>query len=248
MTMRSILRSGAVVSLIAASLVCPLHARADDELKNIRVFPKDITKRELEGNMRVWARSLGIRCTFCHEMKVPGDFRSIDFASDAIDKKVTARRMFEMVQQLNAGPLPKAVGEQGVTVSCITCHRGLVNPATLDQVVLHEVKKNGAAAGIRKYRDLREKYYGRGAYDFGPDSLDPAIQSLASEPDGIDSALALVELDIEMYPEDSETRVTQAQILLMKGDALGAAQAVDEALRLDPENRHALRLKQQLGD
>ena len=34
---------------------------------------------------------------------------------------------------------------------------------------------------------------------------------------------------------------------MMKGDKAGAAAAVDEALKLDPENRHALRLKQQLG-
>ena len=113
MTMRTILRAGAVASLVAATLVCPLRARADDELKNIKVFPKDITKQELEDIMHVWARSLGVHCTFCHEMKVPGDFRSIDFASDAVDKKETARRMYKMVQELNAGPLPKAVGRGG---------------------------------------------------------------------------------------------------------------------------------------
>ena len=234
--------------LVSALLTGPTTARAEEELKNIKVFPKDITKRELEETMHHWSDALGVRCTHCHEQKVPGDFRSIDFASDAIDKKQTARRMMKMVQDLNADTLPKAAGEDDAAISCVTCHRGLQNPATLDQVILHEIRKNGADAGVLKYRDLRTQYFGSGSYDFGPDSLDPAIQALAGQADGLDAAKALVDLEIEVFPDNSDSRVKLAQILMMKDDPSGAIAALDEALRLDPENRRALRMKQQLGN
>ena len=239
--------AGILAVLVAGALIAPAPARAEEELKNIKVFPKDITKRQLEGVMHQWTRALGVKCTYCHEMTIPGDFRSIDFASDAIDKKETARRMFTMVKDLNAGPLPKAVGEDDAHVSCVTCHRGLPNPATLDQVMLHEVKKDGIGAAVQKYRELREQYYGSGSYDFGPESLDPAIQTLAGDPDGLDAAKGLVDLDVEMFPDNADIRVMLAQVLMMKGDQAGAEAAVDEALKLDPENRHAKRLKQQFG-
>jgi len=248
MKTRVTVSAGILALLLAVVLTAPAPARADDEeLKNIKVFPKDITKRQLENVMHGWTRALGVHCTHCHEQKVPGDFRSIDFASDAIDKKETARRMFTMVKNLNAGPLPKAAGEDDAYVSCVTCHRGLPNPATLDQVVLQTAKKDGIGAAVQKYRDLRDQYYGSGSYDFGPESLDPAIQKLAKEPDGLDAAKGLVDLDVEMFPENAEIRVMLAQVLMMKGDQAGAEAAVDDALKLDPENRHAQRLKQQFG-
>lgn len=239
--------AGVLAVLIAAALTAPAPVRADEELKNLKVLPKDLSKREVEGIMHKWSDALGVKCTFCHEMKTPGDFRSIDFASDAIGHKETARRMLTMVKDLNAGALPKAAGEDDAAVSCVTCHRGLTNPATLDQVILRKARQDGAAAAVQTYRDLREKYYGTGSYDFSPTSLDPAIEVLARDPDQVDAAQALVDLDVEMYPDNADLRVMKAQILMLKGDRAAAGTALDEALKLDPENRHAKRLQQQLG-
>jgi hypothetical protein len=245
--MRTSISFGALAAVILTILFATTGAHAGDKLENIKVLPKDMTKQEVEAVMQVWSRSLGVKCTFCHEMKVPGDWKSMDFASDKVDEKETTRRMVKMVEQLNAGPLPKAAGEKGVTVSCVTCHRGLAHPDTLDQVVLREVKKKGAKAGIKKYKDLKGKYYGRGSYDLGSESLSPAIRKLAEDPKGLDSALALANLDVENFPKEADARVMKAQILLMKGDKKGAKKAVDEALSIDPKNRHALRMKKGLG-
>ncbi|HPF70829.1 MAG TPA: c-type cytochrome [Candidatus Krumholzibacteria bacterium] len=247
MTLRTILRTGAVLLVLAATAAAPARAQNDEKPKNLKVLPADIGKRDLDGIMHGWSDALGVRCTFCHEQKVPGDFRSIDFASDALAHKETARRMFTMVRDLNGGALPKAAGEDDAAVSCVTCHRGLTNPATLDAVVLTTVRKDGIDAAVAKYRELREKYYGSGSYDFGEDSLDPAINALAGDPEGLDAAAALVALDVEMFPADAETRVKQAQVLMLKGDKAGAGAALAEALKLDPENRHAKRMQQQLG-
>ena len=59
-------------------------------------------------------------CAYCHDTK--------NMASDALYTKVVARRMIQMVQQINADWKPH-VAETGVT--CFTCHRGQPVPANI---------------------------------------------------------------------------------------------------------------------
>ena len=248
-------RALAAVSPAVATLVLALAlaagaapgARADEELKNLKVFPSTTTKRELVDTMRQWNQALGVHCDFCHEQKVPGDFQSMDFASDKIGHKEVARRMFTMVRDLNGGPLPRAAGEPDAAVSCVTCHHGLPSPTTLDRVLLNTVHEQGAEAGVRKYRELRDRYYGSGAFDFGPGSLQVVAETLAADQASLDAALAVGRLNVEMNPKYADGYVDLAQILDLKQDRAGARAALDQALQLEPDNRHAQRLKQKLG-
>ena len=65
--------------------------------------------------MQAMRPALGVQCTFCH---MPPDM-----ASDDNPKKLIARKMMEMVNQINANfPDGKA------HVSCYTCHRGATMP------------------------------------------------------------------------------------------------------------------------
>lgn len=241
------LRSALLTALAVVPLIAAPPARADEELKNLKVFPPTISKRELVDVMKQWNQALGVRCDFCHEQKVPGDFQSIDFASDKVGHKAVARRMFTLVRDLNAGPLPVAAGEDDAAVSCVTCHRGLPTPTTLDRVVLRATREQGVEAGLRKYRELRERYYGSGSFDFGPQSLQTVAETLAAEPAQLDAALAVGRLNIEMNPAYADGYVAVAQILDLKHDAAGALAAVQKALELDPGHRHAQRLKEKLG-
>ena len=76
-------------------------------------------------------------CTYCH---VEGNF-----ASDEMYTKVVARRMFQMVQHMNATWRPH-VGGAGVT--CYTCHRGNPVPRNIwVKPVPHE--RFGSALGDR---------------------------------------------------------------------------------------------------
>ena len=50
-----------------------------------------------------------------------------------------------------------------------------------------------------------------------------------------------------MNPAFADGYVVVAQILEMKQDKVGALAAVNEALKLVPDHRHAQRLKQKLG-
>lgn len=246
-TKASVMRFPAKTVLIAAGLLLLSAVASAEDLKNLKVFPKDTSKETLIEVMKSWTSALGVRCDQCHVQKVPGDFQSFDFASDEKDDKEVARGMLRMVQNINGKFLPAAIGEHDAKISCVTCHRGVMHPATLDQVMLKTVETKGIDAAVTRYHDLRDKYYGRGAYDFGPRSLVPAIETLADTGGDLDAAQKLVELTIEEYPQDAGSHVMLAHLLLKKGDKEGASVAVAKALELDPQNRFALRLQKQLG-
>jgi photosynthetic reaction center cytochrome c subunit len=79
--------------------------------KNLQILkPEDI--RPVMGAMK---GALGQKCEFCH---VEGDF-----ASDQKHEKLVARKMIEMVNEVNA-----KFSDSKVHVSCYTCHRGKTEP------------------------------------------------------------------------------------------------------------------------
>jgi photosynthetic reaction center cytochrome c subunit len=82
--------------------------------KNLKILPKTLTKPELKKLMKGIASSLGVECDYCHKEE--------DFAADT-EKKETARKMMQMVSELNTkhfGGKPR--------VGCITCHNGQKEP------------------------------------------------------------------------------------------------------------------------
>ena len=79
--------------------------------KNLKVL-KDDQVRPVMGAMQ---GALGEKCTFCHVMP--------DFSSDENPKKLVARMMIEMVNDVNA-----KFPDGKVHVSCFTCHRGKTMP------------------------------------------------------------------------------------------------------------------------
>ncbi len=97
--------------------------------RNLQVFPKEITQPQLVSNMKLFAQSLGVRCTHCHVGVEGQSFSTFDFASDAKKEKQTARAMLRMVHRINSDDF--GVKEfKDVKVTCFTCHRGAVKPAT----------------------------------------------------------------------------------------------------------------------
>jgi hypothetical protein len=84
-----------------------MTAGAQAPHKNLKVLKED----QIRPVMGAMQASLGQRCNFCH---VQGDN-----ASDENPKKLVARMMMEMVNDINSKfPDGKA------HVSCYTCHRG----------------------------------------------------------------------------------------------------------------------------
>jgi tetratricopeptide (TPR) repeat protein len=96
----------------------------------------------------------------------------------------------------------------------------------------------GADSALRAYQALRQRYYGRDAYDFGEPSLNIAAFRLARA-NKFDEALALLRVNDSLYPNSTNLNVFKGNVLLMRADTAGAAAAFREAVRLDPQNGEA---------
>lgn len=96
----------------------------------------------------------------------------------------------------------------------------------------------GVDSAIRAYKALRQRYYGRDAYDFGEFSLNSAAFRLGRA-GKFDEALALLHLNEELFPGSSGMYVFRGNVYLMRGDTTAAARAFREALRRDTTNAEA---------
>jgi cytochrome c peroxidase len=97
--------------------------------KNLQVLSKDITQAQLMQNMKFFAQSLGVRCVHCHVGEEGKPLSTFDFASDAKKEKQTARAMLRMVHRINSEEFG-VKDFSNVRVTCYTCHRGALKPAT----------------------------------------------------------------------------------------------------------------------
>ncbi len=92
---------------------------AEEVFKNIRVL-RGLPVDEFMGTMGVFSAALGLSCEDCHT----GSDRSWEgYALDTNPRKVTARRMVQMMASVNQASFG---GRQVVT--CYTCHRGSSRP------------------------------------------------------------------------------------------------------------------------
>jgi outer membrane lipoprotein-sorting protein len=91
---------------------------AEDVFKNVRVL-RGLPVDEFMGTMGVFSAALGMSCEDCHNAS---DTSWENYALDK-PKKVTARRMVEMMGAINQASFG---GRQVVT--CYTCHRGSARP------------------------------------------------------------------------------------------------------------------------
>src|SRR6185369_10405615 len=90
---------------------------AAQKFKNIQIF-KGLPATQLDPTMAFISGSLGVRCSYCHVSNA--------FEKDEKQTKLTARRMIQMVFDLNKG----SFNNQGA-VSCFTCHRGKPTPVSV---------------------------------------------------------------------------------------------------------------------
>jgi hypothetical protein len=218
-----------------------------DSLVNTKVFPHNTPVTEVIGAMRNFSGALGVRCQFCHVGEEGKPLETFDFAKDEKRTKLVARQMMRMVQEINRrlDTLPERQAN-GLQVTCATCHRGLNKPVPLATVVSDAGMSFGADSAIRAYKALREKYYGRDAYDFSEMSLNNAALRL-TRANKVDDALALLKLNEEQYPKSSSTYVARGNVYLIKGDTTSAAGAFREAIKRDPMNREAMGRLRDIG-
>jgi hypothetical protein len=115
------------LSVATAQTAPPSMAFADPPHKNLKVLPKDMPRQQLLGTMKLFSQSLGVRCTYCHVGEEGKPLSTFDFASDAKDKKLIARKMLAMVHRINEQEFD-VHDFANVKVTCFTCHRGSTKP------------------------------------------------------------------------------------------------------------------------
>jgi tetratricopeptide (TPR) repeat protein len=173
------------------------EAQMPDKFTNLQYFPKKISRQELMGNMRGFSFSLGVRCQFCHAGKDGNKLEQMDFASDEKDTKKTARAMLRMVDAINQEYIAKMGRTAPIRVECVTCHRQLSIPKTMNTLLAETIDKKDIQAAITLYRDLRKNGLGNGQYDFGETSLNILTESLLKQ-DKAKEAVAIMELNVEI--------------------------------------------------
>jgi hypothetical protein len=81
--------------------------------------------------MEKWEGELGTSCKTCHAADPknlgPNGKPRLNFPDDSKEDKQTARKMFKMVEEINANYISK-IDSSGMPVTCGTCHRGHLGP------------------------------------------------------------------------------------------------------------------------
>jgi tetratricopeptide (TPR) repeat protein len=209
--------------------------------KNLQVLPKDLTRSEVVARMRGIAVALGVRCEYCHVSTIGPDSREQnDFAADDKETKKIARGMLRMVNDINDKYL---IGDMGRTlpdrhrVSCETCHHGLAKPRTIQAELVDALEAKNADSAVALYRDLRTRYYGKAAYDFGELAIPFVAPQVAQMPNQRPAAIQLLKLNLEFYPQSVPTLTNLAQIYVQAGDTVSALDALTKAAAIAPDDR-----------
>jgi len=191
--------------------------------------------REPLPNMQAIADALGVTCEYCHA-RGPAAAGEAPVGPSHIS---VAKQMIAMTRDLNARVEAASGKTAGAAakVECVTCHRGVPIPRALGDVLWETASKQGSAAAITQYRDLRTRFYGKATYDFSEQTLLTLSQRLANARP--DDALAFARLNIEFYPNSSASYQAVAFAYTRKVDDASAITALEKAVELDPGNNVA---------
>ena len=203
--------------------------------ENLQILPEDATSEQLQATMRGFVSALGVRCEYCHDDTNGNQLSQIDFAADTKETKDVARIMMEMVQAINGEALMQVEhgeNEARVSVTCMTCHRGVSIPRMLEDILAEEHAEAGVEAAIARYRELREQYYGGFSYNFGERTLLRLAEMLMA--DAADDVPAILALNLEMFPESWQTHLYAGRVHMRGGDKEAALESFEKAYKLNP--------------
>ncbi len=110
---------------------------------------------------------------------------------------------------------------------------------TLEDELGEAYRRSGVAAAVTRYRELRERYYGRGGYDFGDGSLNGFGYELLGKKD-TDGAIAVFRLNASEFPASGNVWDSLAEAYLAAGNQTLAQIYYRKALEVDPQNANAL--------
>jgi hypothetical protein len=207
-------------------------------ISNLQILPKDSSREQVLTTMAAFTAALGVQCNYCHVQEGRGGRN--DMAADDKPTKKAARGMMLLAREINT-KLPEAVGKDAATttrVGCATCHRGIPIPKQITDILTEAAATGGSAAGIAKFKEMRDKFYPGQSYDFG-ETVMLTMSQRANTAGKADDALAYLQANIEYHPKSARTYAGIAQLKNAKGDKAGAIAALEKAVELDPANAQA---------
>lgn len=235
---------GAVIALLVPTRMV---AQVPDEFKNLQVLPKDVKKEVLVQTMRSYSIALGVRCTHCHVGEEGKPLSTFDFAADAKTTKQVARAMVRMVADLN-GKYLAAIDtgrQEKSSISCATCHHGLSRPEDLALTLASLSRDKGLDAALRKYQELRDRYYGGYEYDFGPRPLSSLAEQLSLGGKS-EEAIRVQEYNATLHPRDATVHWMLGNLYADAGRRERAIESFKKSLEIDPNNMPARKRLEQL--
>ena len=233
------------LAAVAALLVTTLaQAQIPDKFENLQVFPRDVPRPELVQRMREFSFALGVRCTHCHAEPTEGVANP--FSSDAKPAKAQARSMLRMLTDINNTLLARLPSHAApaVKVDCVTCHRGLPLPKTLQTTLFEIATTDGGAAAAAKYRELRKTNLSTGRYNFGEWEINELARRLG-QAGNMDAAIMMLEANAEFHPASADIDVLLGELHLKRGEKDVAIARFRLALTKAPDHERAkLRLQE----
>lgn len=232
--------AGTVFMTVAAS---PLRAQGfqwPEQPENLTVL-EGFSGEQLAPVMRGFTRALGVRCSFCHVGEEGQPLSTYEFASDDNEKKRTARTMLRMLGVINDSISSIDWGDRPkVNMWCHTCHRGRPRPMTLAEELGEVYQQDGVVAALAHYDELRDRFYGRGSYDFGEGGLNEfGYQAMAAE--DAEGALRIFRRNAGLFPESGNAHDSLGEAYAALGDTIRAIESYERAVELAPRNRNAAR-------
>jgi tetratricopeptide (TPR) repeat protein len=247
--------SGVLLLLASAASSIPAVAQIPEKFENLQVLPKDIPRAELTQIMRGFTFALGVRCEFCHVPREGqaagggggGGGLNLNFASDERDNKKTARHMLRMVDSINTRFLASIPNRDDppTNITCVTCHRGVMKPTTIDAVLTRTTERAGVDSAIARYRMLRNDM-AAGRYDFREQAVNEVAQRFSAAGKH-DDAIKLLQMNQEFYPNSVAIDFQLAETYLAKGDRDAGIARLRAVLAKNPNDRRAAARLQQLG-
>jgi len=210
-------RGLAALLLVAVAVSAAAQGEPPHKFKNLKVLPTDVPPAVLRATMGGFTRALGVRCDYCHALPQGQEPGPEDFAKDDKPTKIKAREMMKMVDAINADYLSKLDkrADPPLKVECFTCHHGVAQPRTLQDVLNIAYDQGGMDSTLARYHALHDRYYGRAAYDFSEVPL-TLVAAHAESTGHAGDASQLLALNVDMNPSsDFAKRQQVASTLAM---------------------------------
>ena len=220
--------------------------------KNLQVLPTNWPRDSVIRVMRIFTASLGVRCQYCHVGREGMPLDSFDFASDEKPQKETAREMMRLTRAVNADierirVKPAGMNTTALRVTCATCHRGAPRPVTLEDTLRRIVETKGIDSAVVAYRALRQRHYGRYAFDFSERPLGELAAMYATSGKSAE-ARRLLELNAELFPDQPNVIMELGRFYEQSGEKALAIAQYRKVLTSQPQNRQVQQRLRALGD